>query len=126
MASSSPSFNLIDSSPCGKVEPMFKDDSKLRSSRKSAGRLDPHTSLEFTGTDQVRHNDVIEVNPKTGVITRPVRDKYQVPEDSYPLREKKNKKSIVKRPIEWPSDPEAKAQGQKGDCGDDLTSLAKS
>ena len=46
-------------------------------------------------------------------------------EDAYPLKPKKNKQAIVKKPIVWPDDPKAKRQGQQADCGEDLTSIEK-
>ena len=54
---------------------------------------------------------------------RPVRVKYIPRDDSYQLKLEKNKKSVVKKQIVWPDDPEASRQGQKADCGEDLTSI---
>ena len=74
-------------------------------------------------TDHVRHTDDITRDPENGIVTRPVRVKYTPQEDAYPLKPKKNKKAVVKKPTVWPDDPEATRQEQQADCGEDLTSI---
>ena len=64
-------------------------------------------------------------------MTRPMRTKYTIRAilpvtTAFPLQTKKNKKPKVKKKIEWPEDPEEKAQGQRADCGECLSSLEES
>ena len=89
----------------------------------------PHSHQTFypriNQTDHVRHTDEITLDPENGIMTRPVRVKYTLQEDAYPLKpnKQKNKKAVVKKAIVWLDDPEAKRQGQQADCGEDLTSI---
>ena len=79
--------------------------------------------------DHIRYDDDINIDHVNNVLTRPVRVKFKesvghIPmERSFPLEPKKNKKAIVKKPIEWPADPEKKHQGQNADCGEYFTSI---
>ena len=79
------------------------------------------TRTEFNNQDHIRHYDQINVDMSTSTITRDVRIKFEPVQslvtysDSYPLREKKISKAVVKKPIVWPNDPEMKAQGQNAE-----------
>ena len=75
--------------------------------------------MSFTNTDHVRHGDEIILDASNEVMTRPVRTKYtpnvvQSVTTAFPLQPKKNRQG-KKKPIEWPDDPEDKAQGQNAD-----------
>ena len=86
--------------------------------------------MSLANTDHVRHGDEITLDAENEVMTRPVRTKY-IPKSmntvtsAFPLQPKKNRKG-KKKPIEWPDDPEMKAQGQDADCGENLSSLDES
>ena len=94
---------------------------------KTVGSVNP---VSFANTDHVRHGDETILDVNNEVMTRPVRTKY-IPKSiptvtsAFPLQPKKNRKG-KKKPIEWPDDPEMKAQGQDAVCGENLKSLDES